>query len=66
MLSHPHASRTGLKLLLVQHAVHFTGLVAGRGGARPADHREKRNVQTAFRLVKQGVRNGDDKVKSDL
>lgn len=36
VLSHSHASRAGLKLLLVEHAVHLTGLAAGGGGAGPA------------------------------
>lgn len=35
VLSHPHASRVGLKLLLVQHAVQLGRLAAGGGGACP-------------------------------
>lgn len=35
VLGHPHAGRAGLELLLVQHAVHLTGLAAGGGGAGP-------------------------------
>lgn len=35
VLSHSHVGRIGLKLLLVQHAVHLTGLVTGGGGAGP-------------------------------
>lgn len=36
VLRHSHASRARLKLLLVQHAVHLTGLATWRGGAGPA------------------------------
>lgn len=36
VLGHSHASRAGLKLLLVEHAVHLTGLAARRSGAGPA------------------------------
>lgn len=40
VLRHSHASRAGLKLFLVEHAVHLTGLAAGRGGAGPAGRRQ--------------------------
>lgn len=39
VLGHSHASRIGLKLLLIQHTVHLTGLAARRGGISPADSR---------------------------
>lgn len=35
VLCHSHAGRARLKLLLVQHTVHLTGLATRRGGACP-------------------------------
>lgn len=37
VLGHSQASRIGLKLLLIKHTVHLTGLAARRGGISPAD-----------------------------
>lgn len=39
VLGHSQASRIGLKLLLIKHTVHLTGLAARRGGISPADSR---------------------------
>lgn len=39
VLRHSHAGRIGLELLLIEHAVHLTGLAARRGGVGPADSR---------------------------
>lgn len=39
VLRHSHAGRIGLKLLLIEHTVYFTGLAARRGGVSPADSR---------------------------
>lgn len=47
MLCHSHASRARLKLLLVQHTVHLTGLAARRGGAGPAGRGEVNNKHIA-------------------
>lgn len=43
VLGHSHAGRIGLKLLLIEHTVHLTGLAAGRGGVSPADSRIGQN-----------------------
>lgn len=39
VLGHSQASRIRLKLLLIKHTVHLTGLAARRGGISPADSR---------------------------
>lgn len=43
VLGHSHAGRIGLKLLLIEHTVHLTGLAARRGGVSPADSRIREN-----------------------
>lgn len=47
VLGHSQASRIGLKLLLIKHTVHLTGLAARRGGISPADSRsrKKKNIR---------------------
>lgn len=60
MLSHSQACRTGLELLLVKHAVHFTGLATGRSGAGPAASRQKTTDVT------QRARQGQRKKKEHL
>lgn len=46
VLGHSQASRIRLKLLLIKHTVHLTGLAARRGGISPADSRSgKKNHQ---------------------
>lgn len=42
VLGHSQASRIGLKLLLIKHTVHLTGLAARRGGISPADSRSRK------------------------
>lgn len=43
VLRHSHAGRIGLKLLLIEHTVHLTGLTARRGGVSPADSGIRQN-----------------------
>lgn len=56
MLSYSHACRTRRELLLVQHAVHLTGLATGRSGAGPAARRQE--TITVTQRAKQRQRKG--------
>ena len=48
---HPHTGGARLELLLVQHAVHLTGLAAGRSGAGPAARRTETSMTGVIPLV---------------